>query len=105
MAMTSTTLDKTTIGFGLSAAVMSILNTLLVIFKELTPPFKKAMAETMGHHWTTHGVAVIGLFIVLGFVLSGAVKPESWNGSRLGQTIAGSVILSAAALAAFYLLH
>jgi hypothetical protein len=48
---------------------------------------------------------VIVLFVVLGFVLSGAVKPESWNGSRLGQTIAGSVILSAAALAAFYLLH
>jgi hypothetical protein len=103
--MTSTTLDKTTIGFGLSAAVMSILNTLLVIFKELTPPFKAGMASAMGHHWTTHGVAVIVLFIVLGFVLSGAVKPESWSGSRLGQTIAGSVILSAAALAAFYLLH
>lgn len=103
--MTSTALDKTTIGFGLSVAIMSILNTLLVIFKEMTPPFKKAMAETMGHHWTTHGVAVILLFIVLGFVLAGAVKPESWNGSRLGQTIAGSVILSAAVLAAFYLMH
>ncbi|HEX7504194.1 MAG TPA: hypothetical protein VF336_02905 [Syntrophales bacterium] len=103
--MTSTTLDKTTIGFGLSAAVMSILNTLLVIFKELTPPFKAGMASAMGHHWTTHGVMVIVLFIVLGFVFSGVVKPESWSGSRLGQTIAGSVILSAAALAAFYLLH
>jgi hypothetical protein len=103
--MTSTTLDKTTIGFGLSAAVMSILNTLLVIFKELTPPFQAGMASAMGHHWTTHGAMVIVLFVVLGFVLSGAVKPESWNGSRLGQTIAGSVILSAAALAAFYLLH
>jgi hypothetical protein len=103
--MTSTTLDKTTIGFGLSAAVMSILNTLLVVFKELTPPFKAGMASAMGHHWTTHGVMVIVLFIVLGFVFSGVVKPESWSGSRLGQTIAGSVILSAAALAAFYLLH
>jgi hypothetical protein len=103
--MTSTTLDKTTIGFGLSAAVMSILNTLLVIFKELTPPFKAGMASAMGHHWTTHGVMVIVLFIVLGFVFSGVIKPASWSGSRLGQTIAGSVILSAAALAAFYLLH
>ena len=103
--MTNMTLDKTTIGFGLSAAVVSILNTLLVIFKELTPPFKNGMAQAMGHHWITHGAMVIALFIVLGFVLAGAVKPGSWNGSRLGQTIAGSVILSAAALAAFYLLH
>jgi hypothetical protein len=100
-----TTLDKTTIGFGLSVAIMSILNTLLVIFKELTPPFKAGMASAMGHHWTTHGVMVIVLFIALGFVFSGVIKPESWSGSRLGQTIAGSVILSAAALAAFYLLH
>jgi hypothetical protein len=103
--MTSTTLDKTTIGFGLSAAIVSILNTLLVIFKELTPPFKKAMADAMGHHWTTHGVIVIGLFLVLGFVLAGAVKPESWSADTLGKTILWSVIIAGGALAAFYLLH
>ena len=103
--MTNSTLDKTTIGFGLSAAVMSILNTLLVIFKEMTPPFKKAMADAMGHHWTTHGVAVLGLFLVLGFVLAGAVKAESWSAGKLGQAILWSTILGALALAAFYLLH
>jgi hypothetical protein len=103
--MTNNTLDKTTIGFGLSTAVMSILSALLVIFKEMTPPFKKAMAETMGHHWTTHGVVVLGLFIVLGFVLAGAVKPESWNAGKLGSTILWSVIMSSIAIAAFYILH
>lgn len=103
--MTNMTLDKTTIGFCLSAAVMSILNTALVIFKELTPPFKKAMADAMGHHWTTHGIVVLGLFLVLGFVLSDAVKPESWGAGKLGNTLLGSVILGCAALAAFYLLH
>ena len=103
--MTNNTLDKTTIGFGLSAAIMSILNTLLVIFKELTPPFKKTMAATMGHHWTTHGVAVLGLFLVLGFVLAGAVKPGAWSAGKLGNTILWSVIIAGGALAAFYLLH
>ena len=103
--MTSTTLDKTTIGFGLSAAVMSILNTLLVIFKELTPPFKAGMASATGHHWTTHGAMVIVLFIVLGFVFSGVVKPESWSGEKLGKTILWAVIVAGGALAAFYLLH
>ena len=103
--MTNTTLDKTTIGFGLSTAVMSILNTLLVIFKELTPPFKKAMADAMGHHWTTHGVIVIALFLVLGYVLAGAVKPESWSADKLGKAIIWSVIISGGALAAFYILH
>ncbi len=98
-------LDKTTIGFGLSAAVASIFNTLLVIFKELTPPFKAGMAGALGHHWTTHGVMVIALFIVLGFVFSGMAKPESWSAGKLGNTILGSVIVAGGGLAAFYLLH
>jgi hypothetical protein len=100
-----TTLDKTTIGFGLSVAIMSILNTLLVIFKELTPPFKAGMASAMGHHWTTHGVIVIGLFLLLGFVFSGMAKPESWGADKLGKTILWLVIIAGGALAAFYLLH
>lgn len=103
--MTNNTLDKTTIGFGLSVAVMSILNALLLIIKEMTPPFKKAMAQAMGHHWTTHGVIVIGLFLVLGFVLAGAVKPQSWGAGKLGNTILGSVIVGSIAIAAFYILH
>jgi hypothetical protein len=103
--MTNSSLDKTTIGFGLSAAVMSILNAALVIFKEMTPPLKKAMADTMGHHWTTHGVVALGLFLVLGFVLAGAVRPESWGADKLGKTILWSVLLGAVALAVFYLVH
>ena len=97
--------DKATIGFGLSAAAVSIFNTLLVIFKELTPPFKKAMADAMGHHWTTHGVIVIGLFLLLGFVFSGMVKPESWGADKLGMTILWAVVAAGGALAAFYLVH
>jgi hypothetical protein len=103
--MTNTTLDKATIGFGLSAAVVSIFNTLLVIFKELTPPFKAGMASAMGHHWTTHGAIVIALFIVLGFVFSGMAKPGSWGAEKLANTILWSVIIAGGALAAFYLLH
>jgi hypothetical protein len=101
----TTITDKATVGFGLSAAVVSILNTLLVIFKEMTPPFKAGMASAMGHHWTTHGVIVIGLFIVLGFIFSGMTKHESWGADKLGMTIFWSVIAAGGALAAFYLVH
>ena len=101
----TTITDRATIGFGLSAALTSILNTALVVFKELTPPFKKAMADAMGHHWTTHGVIVIGIFIVLGLVFSGMVKPQSWGADKLGMTILWSVVLAGGALAAFYLVR
>jgi hypothetical protein len=103
--MANSKLDKITIGFGLSGVVVIIFNTLLVIFKELTPAFKKAMADATGHHWTTHGVIVIVLFIVLGFVFSGMAKPESWGADKLSKTILWSVIIAGGALATFYLLH
>lgn len=103
--MKTAALDKKTIGFGLSAAVMSIANTLLVITKESAPVLKKSMAAAMGHHWTTHGAIVIVLFVVLGVALSGAVKPESWSADTLGKTILISVALGVAALAGFYLVH
>ncbi len=103
--MANATLDKTTIGFGLSAAVVSILSTLLTIWKEETPSVLAAMARAMGHHWTTHGVVVIALFIILGFVFSSVVKPESWNAGKLGNTILWSAIIAGLGLAAFMLLH
>ncbi len=101
----TTITDKATIGFGLSAAVVSILSTLLTIWKEETPSVLAAMASAMGHHWTTHGVIVIALFIVLGFVFSGMVKAESWGADKLGMTVLWSVLLAGGALAAFMLLH
>jgi len=103
--MTHNTLDRTTLGFGISAAIMSILNTLLVIVKELVPPLKKTMAATLGHHWTTHGAVVLVLFLVLGVVLACSVRPESWNGGRLGSLILWFVGIGIGTLAAFYLLH
>ncbi len=102
--MTNSALDKTTIGFGLSAAVMSILNTLLVIVKESSPPVLGAMARATGHHWTTHGIIVIGLFVLLGFVFSAAVKPESWSADKLSKILLWSVIIGGGVLAAFILL-
>jgi hypothetical protein len=103
--MTNTTLDKTTIGFGLSAAVMSILNALLVILKETTPSVLAAMTRATGHHWTTHGIIVIVIFILLGFIFSGVVKPESWSAEKLSKTILWSVIIGGGSLTAFILLH
>jgi hypothetical protein len=69
------------------------------------PPLKKSMAAALGHHWTTHGAIVLVLFIVLGLVLSGTVKPDSMSGSALGKTIISAVILGTVLLAAFYLMH
>jgi len=103
--MANGTLDKTTVGFSLSAAVLIVFNTLLVIVKETSPPILAAMARATGHHWISHGIIVIGLFVVLGFVFSATVKSESWGADKLGRTILWSVIVAGVVLAAFILLH
>ncbi|MCX5852400.1 MAG: hypothetical protein NT072_10170 [Deltaproteobacteria bacterium] len=103
--MTNASLNRLTVGFGLSVALMSLLNTLLVIVKDTNPPIKDAMKAASGHHWTTHGIIVIVLFIALGYGFSMVVKEEDWTPLRIGKYIAWSIILSGMALVGFYLTH
>ncbi len=72
--MAEQTMEKYTSGFGLSLIVMLIFNALLVVVKETTG-LLKAMAGVTGHHWTTHGIVVVALFFILGFIFSG-MQPQ-----------------------------
>jgi hypothetical protein len=65
-------------GFGLSFLVVSIINSILVIEKEANEGLKKWMAGLLGHHWVTHGVFIILLFFVLGWVFSRIKFDEQW---------------------------
>ncbi|MEW6698587.1 MAG: hypothetical protein AB1341_14795 [Bacillota bacterium] len=87
--------EKYTAGFGLSFLVTSIFNGLLVIIKENNPPIKDWMQSLFGHHWTTHGVFVIALFIVLGLIFSQINVDKKLNldaGKVATLTILGVVI-------------
>ncbi|ABC76377.1 hypothetical protein [Syntrophus aciditrophicus] len=99
------TLDRATIGFVLSAGFVNVLNAFLVIFKELTPSFKKTMADATGHHWITHGMIILGLFVILGFVFSGIIKPDCRVAEKLSQMILLSVVIGGGLITVFYLLH
>ena len=59
-----------TAGFGVSAAVAIVFNTVLTWVKETYDPPNAAMKALLGHHWITHGVAVVIVFLALGFFLS-----------------------------------
>jgi len=66
----NTTLDRFTIGFGISASITIIFSTVLMILKEEFPALHTFMVILSGNHWTSHGLIDVILFIVLGFVLS-----------------------------------
>jgi len=63
-------LDHTATAYGIAAAVAVLFNTGLAWVKDSYEPLNTAMAKTLGHHWTTHGVAVVLVFLIVGFALS-----------------------------------
>ncbi len=98
-------LDKLSVGFGVSFFVASIFNALLIVTKEKFAPLKDWMKSFSGHHWMTHGILVIVLFVVLGYILSKAGLEKKMDADRiLGLVIAGTV-LGGLIIVGFYFKH
>lgn len=90
--------------FLLAAAIAILFNTALACVKESYPPLNKAMASLTGHHWTTHGLADIALFAVLGLVFWKTGAAEKIDANRLTSLLIASVVIAGGGLVAFYLL-
>jgi hypothetical protein len=52
--------------FGLSLGVTCVVSALLTVLKETRPGVLLEMVRLGGHHWITHGVFTLVLFLVLG---------------------------------------
>ena len=106
--MEKTEIGKYTRGFGLSFAVTSFASAILVILKETNEDtILAAMKSITGHHWVTHGVFNIILFVLLGWVLSTTNKGNGVNVSTnmVINSIFGAIVTSIILIAGFYLLH
>jgi hypothetical protein len=85
-------LSRHTVSFGISFAVTSVVNALIVVAKETHPTTVMVwMQRATGHHWATHSLISLLLFFALGMALA--------RGRGLGMTAAGLVriIVSGAA--------
>ncbi len=100
------TLGKYTRSFGLSLAVTSVFSALLVVVKELNEGLLSWMKGVTPHHWITHGVINLLLFIVIGFALAMLNGGKGVNISERGATFAivGGVIAGGLVIAGFYLI-
>jgi len=99
-------LSRYTVSFGLSAALSSVVNALLVVAKEKSPAIQAAMQRITGHHWVTHSAFVILLFGFLGWLFAranGGHGPKISANALIGA-IAGGVALAGAMIVAFYLM-
>ena len=94
-------LDGAAAAFGMAAAVAIVFNTLLAWVKDAYDPLNELMKAMMGHHWRTHGVADLVVFVVVGFVLMS--RGFRMSGIALATTVAGACVLAGLGLAGWFL--
>ena len=106
--MENNEIGKYTRSFGLSFGITSVVSALLVILKETNEEsVLEGMKAITGHHWVTHGLFNLIVFLVLGWALSRPSNGQGVNISANGliSCIIGAIVVSGVLIASFYLLH
>lgn len=90
----ATTADRLAPAFAISAGVTSVLSALLVVLKETNEDTVLAwMKAATGHHWVTHGIIDLILFVVIGIVaLRSLERLEARPGLSVGTLVGGVAI-------------
>jgi hypothetical protein len=101
-ASAADTISPGATGFGVSYAITSVLSALLVILKESSEGVHDGLAAITGHHWVTHGLLDVIVFVVLGLVLSRMGGGLRMTGKALVTTIVGATILSGLIIAGYF---
>jgi len=103
--MTTKTETRFVRAFGWSLALTSVLSALLVILKEKNAATMSLMKAATGHHWITHGITVLVVFVVLGLVLAkiNSGEPATSKLNAVVIAIITSTVISGLILAGFNL--
>jgi hypothetical protein len=102
MSSASSALSPATSGFVLAAAITALFNTGLAWAKDSYPHLNDFMKAVGGHHWTTHGLVDLAVFVALGIVFTKTGAAEKLDPNRLIAGLAGAVAIAALGLALWY---
>lgn len=95
-------LSRVTSGFALAAAVAILFNTALAWAKDASAPLTAFMTSLTGHHWTTHGLADLILFVALGFLFANSKTAARANARHLTRALVAAVVIASAGLALWF---
>jgi hypothetical protein len=98
----ATQVDGAVVGYGLAAAIVIVFNTLLAWIKDSYAPLNSLMAHLSGHHWRTHGLVDVVLFLILGFALT--QRNVSMNGYTLAGLLVAASVVAGGGLALWFVL-
>ncbi len=91
-----------TSGFVLAASITVLFNTALAWAKDIYLSLNDFMKSVAGHHWTTHGLVDLVLFIGLGLIFTSTRVGEKMPPSRLVATLTGAVAIATLGLALWF---
>lgn len=97
------TLDRVSAAFAASAVVTILFNAALTIVKDASEPLHDFMARLTGHHWITHGIVVLAVFLILGWVLARTDAVRRIGDTRLVEWLIGSTVVGGGAVAIWFL--
>jgi hypothetical protein len=97
-------LDRASSAYALSAAVTVVFSTILTWAKETYAPLHDFMASLTGHHWTTHGIAAVAVFLLLGLAFLNWRVAERISPHRLIVALIGAVMAAGVGLVGFFAL-
>ncbi len=103
--MENVAVSKYTISFGLSLALSSVINALLVVAKEKSHVVTAGMQKITGHQWVTHVAIILILFVLLGWLFA---RTDHGQGPKLavnrltGIVVAG-IVAGGLIITGFYL--
>jgi hypothetical protein len=95
-------MNPATSSFALAAAITVLFNTALAWTKDAYAPLNSFMKSLTGHHWTTHGLADLILFIGLGLIFQKTHVAELMDPNRLISILVGAVVAASLGLALWY---
>jgi hypothetical protein len=103
--MENNTRPKYTTSFGLSLAVCSVANAILMIAKEKSQSVMAGMQKATGHHWITHSAVILIVFVFLGWLFARVNNGRGLNmtGGRLNRIIVAGVVTGVVVILGFYL--
>jgi len=96
------TLDGAAGAFGAAAAFVMVFNTALAWIKDAYAPLNDFMAALTGHHWITHGLVDLAVFVVTGAVLMRL--GVRFDGRRLLIAVIAAALLGGGGLTLWFLL-
>jgi len=104
--MENTGLSKYTVSFGVSLALCSVINALLVVLKEKSHAVSAALQKITGYQWLTHVAIVLFLFVFFGWFLAMANRGLGLKlaSNRLLGIIVAGVVAGGVIITGFYLI-